>query len=257
VNLETHELEVLRGDQGAERDSMRCYLLVDDNLAFAENVAEILEDEGAKAAVAGSGEQALALLATRRFDALVTDMMMPSMSGAELLKRMREIEPGLPALVVSAYTSGDELRTACEQGLLAVLSKPVPLKELLHLLECARRDAIVVVVEDDALFADTLADVLRDGGFSPVTVRSLPETERLQGLKPFAALVDLRLPGSADGAALLRIGQLFPSLPRLVMTGFPEAMPVDEEATQIFAKPFSAEMLIRTLDRLHAERAAA
>ncbi|SRR5581483_515108 len=236
---------------------MRCYLLVDDNLAFAENVAEILEDEGAEVALAGSGEQALALLATRRFDALVTDMMMPSMSGAELVKRVREIEPGLPALVVSAYSSGDDLRAASEQGLLAVLSKPVPLNELLHLLECARRDAIVVVVEDDALFADTLAEVLRDRGFSPVTARSLPETERLQALKPFAALVDLRLPGSPDGAAVQRIAQLFPSLPRLVMTGFPEAMAGDEAATRVFAKPFSTGALIQTLDRLHAERARA
>ena len=234
---------------------MRCYLLVDDNLAFAENIAEILEDEGAKVAVAGSGEQALALLATRRFDALVTDMMMPSMSGAELLKRMREIEPGLPALVVSAFTGGDDLRAASEQGLLAVLSKPVPLKELLHLLECARRDAVLVVVEDDAKLTDNLAEILRDHGFSLVIVRSIPEAERLQALKPFAALVDLRLPGSPDGAALLRIGQLFPSLPRLVMTGFPEAMPASEAATPVFAKPFSMGALIQTLDRLHAERA--
>ena len=236
---------------------MRSYLLVDDNLAFAENVAEILEDEGAVVAVAGSGEQALALLATRRFDALVTDMKMPSMSGAELVKRVREIEPGLPTLIVSAYTSGDELRAASEQGLLAALSKPVPLKELLHLLECARRDAILVVVEDDVKLADNLAEVLRDHGFSSVTMRSLPETERLQALKPFAALVDLRLPGSADGAALLRMGQLFPSLPRLVMTGFPEAMPASESATPVFAKPFSTGALIQTLERLHAERAAA
>jgi CheY-like chemotaxis protein len=234
---------------------MRCYLLVDDNLAFVENIAEILEDEGAKVAVAGNGEEALALLATRRFDALVTDMKMPAMSGAELVKRVREIEPGLPALVVSAYCSGDDLRAASEQGLLAVLSKPAPLKDLLHLLECARRDAILLVVEDDAQLADTLTEILRDHGFSLVALRSLPETERLQALKPFAALIDLRLPGAPDGAALFRIGQLFPNLPQLVMTGFPEAMPASEAATPVFAKPFSTGALIQTLDRLHAERA--
>src|SRR5205823_596677 len=93
----------LRGAAAAER-AVRRYLLVDDNLAFAENLAEILRDGGAEVSVAGNGARALELARAGRFDALVTDMRMPVMSGATLVHEIRRVDPALPAIVVTAYT---------------------------------------------------------------------------------------------------------------------------------------------------------
>src|SRR5512134_1318642 len=129
---------------------MRRYLVVDDNRAFAENLAEIVRDLGDEVDVAASGEAALALARARRFDCLVTDMRMPFMGGAELVHRLRRVDPGLPAVVVTAHVGDDELERARQEGLLAVLPKPVPLGRLLEALAGARRDGLVVVVEDDA-----------------------------------------------------------------------------------------------------------
>src|SRR5262245_58041804 len=137
---------------------MRHYLLVDDNLAFAENLAEIIADAGAEATVVDSGERALALAAVTRFDALVSDMRMPTMGGAEVVRRIRRIDPGLPAIVVTAYTADNELESARQEGLLAVLSKPVVVPRLLEHLARARRDAIVALVEDDVALADNLTE---------------------------------------------------------------------------------------------------
>src|ERR1043166_8386039 len=97
---------------------MRRYLLVDDNVAFAENVAEIIADTGAEAVVAESGERAMALVAGARF--------------GELVHRIRAVDPGLPAIVVTAYTADDELAAARAEGLLAILPKPVPMARLLE-----------------------------------------------------------------------------------------------------------------------------
>lgn len=118
---------------------MRKYIIVDDNVEFAENVAEILEDTGAQAEIAASGEQAVAMCAKTRFDAMVCDMRMPHMGGAEVIRRIRALDPGLPAIIMTAFTADDDLAAARREGLLAVLPKPVPIAELLQLLSDATR----------------------------------------------------------------------------------------------------------------------
>jgi CheY-like chemotaxis protein len=226
---------------------MRRYLIVDDNAAFAENLAEIIADTGAHADIAGSGERALALAQTTKYDALVSDMRMPVMGGAELVHRLRAIDPGLPAIVVTAYTADNDLETARREGLLAILGKPVPVDRLISLLGRARRDAVVAIVEDDAALADNLTEALRTRGFSAVTAGSLADTERL-GVRPFTALVDLRLPGGPDGAALQRLVARYPALPMLVITALETPPPAPTAG--IFTKPFDTGALLDAVERL-------
>ena len=95
---------------------MKRYLFVDDNIAFAENLAEILREEGAHVAVAETGKQAIELAMGTQFDALVTDMRMPVMNGAQLVHQIRRVDPGLPAIVVTAYTGENDLLAAREEG---------------------------------------------------------------------------------------------------------------------------------------------
>lgn len=234
---------------------MRHYLVVDDNRDFAENLAEIVRDRGEAVTVAGSGDEALRLAAGLRFDCLVTDMRMPFMGGAELVHRLRRVDPGLPAVVVTAHVGDDELERARQEGLLAVLPKPVPIPRLLELLGSARRDALVVVVEDDVHLSDNLTEALRTRGIATVTAVSVTETERLGPIRPFAALVDLRVPGGPDGEAMRRLRARFPDLPLIVVTAFDDPPPVPFQA--LFAKPFDTAALLDAVDELHARGARA
>jgi CheY-like chemotaxis protein len=234
---------------------MRRYLIVDDNLDFAENLAEILRDQGDEVAIAPGGPEALVLAGASRFDALLTDMRMPLMGGAELVHEVRRTDPGLAAMVITAHAGDDALEAARREGLLAVLPKPVPVARLLELLGAARRDGLVVVVEDDQRLSDNLCEVLRGHGFAAVTAASVLETERLGPIRPFAALVDLRVPGGPDGEAMRRLAQRFPNLPMIVMTGVHGEAPLPTQA--FFQKPFDTAALLDAVKRLHAIRPAA
>ncbi|NOK18409.1 response regulator [Corallococcus carmarthensis] len=230
------------------------FLLVDDNRAFAENLAEILEDEGHTATVVDCGEAALQAAREQHYDVLITDMCMAGMSGAMLVHHLRQSDPGLTAIVVTAHPAEAELARARAEGVLAVLPKPVPVRALVELLAHARRDGLVVLVEDDARLADNLTEVLRERGFTAVVARSVPDVAGLEPLRPFAALVDLRVPGGPDGEALRRVQERFPATTPFVVTAFPEALPGDFEG-RLVCKPFDTGALLAALEQVHGGRA--
>lgn len=127
---------------------MRNYLVVDDNVPFAENLAEILEAQGAHVIVVSAGKDALKEVALQRFDAVISDMKMPTMGGAELIQSIHEIDPGVPVIVITAHSSAQELNDLKHQGIFALLPKPVPIQQMNSLLLAARRHVAVPEFED-------------------------------------------------------------------------------------------------------------
>lgn len=228
----------------------RHYLIVDDNRAFAENVAEIVRDLGDEVTVVDGGHKALEMVRRRRYHAVVTDMRMPLMGGAQLVHEVRRVDPGLAAIVVTAHVADRELAAARAEGLLAVLPKPVPIHGLLDLLGAARRDGLAVIVEDDDRLSDNLCEALRAQGFAAVTAASVLETEALGPVRPFVALVDLRVPGGPAGEAMVRLARKYPGIPHLVLSGYHDEAPLPFEAR--FSKPFRTDELLAAVARCHA-----
>jgi two-component system, response regulator PdtaR len=232
------------------------YLLVDDNEAFAENVAEILRDDGHEVSVSPAGEDALRRVKADRFDVLITDMKMPNMGGAKLVHELRRMDPGMPVIVITAYSGDEDLKIARAEGLLAILSKPPNLPRMRELLGMARRDGLVALVEDDEALSDNLSEVFRSRGFTAVQATSVLEAEKMPSVRPFAAVADLRVPGGPDGEAMRRLVMRYPGLPVVIITGHEDVEPPRENAG-LFRKPFPPEQLMARLEELHRAHLAA
>ena len=224
-------------------------LVVDDNVQLAENLAEIITEAGlGDALIADSGLRALELLQRERIDLMITDMRMPGMDGSELIRRARETDPDLPVIVMSAYTGDDDLSLATREGLLAVYGKPVPMTVLLDLVPRVRRVRPILIVDDDIALADGISVLLRERGLSTVTAHSLSQLERVGG-SPTVALVDLRIPGSADGASLERVKSRFPEIAMVAMTAFSSEV-VGLPPVPIIEKPFEGARLVELVESL-------
>ncbi len=84
-------------------------LLVEDDRAVRRAAKRILDRGGYDVVEAASGEEALQMLSEKRFDALITDIVMPGLQGPELSTRLSQLSPGLRTLFMSGY-SHDSLR---------------------------------------------------------------------------------------------------------------------------------------------------
>jgi len=99
---------------------------VEDDPAVREVAARALADGGYRVLQTGSGAQALDLLVQggHRVDLVLSDVVMPGMSGRELATRITELRPGTPVLFMSGYTDGEILRRGLLEPEAVLLPKP-------------------------------------------------------------------------------------------------------------------------------------
>jgi DNA-binding NtrC family response regulator len=113
-----------------------CVLIVDDDEAVRETLAELLEDSGFSCVTAKDADAALVILRQRgRIDALVTDLTMPGHDGISLIRQAREIDHGLPAILLTGYAEQAASIATIAGGKFHVLSKPVQSDRLIQEVE--------------------------------------------------------------------------------------------------------------------------
>ena len=109
-------------------------LIVDDDVDFATTVALLVEDEGHRAEVAYSGEDALELGAAEQFDLALIDLRLPGIDGVDCLRELRTLCPSTKCAMMTGYSVEEVLSEALDSGAVQVLRKPFKEQELLALL---------------------------------------------------------------------------------------------------------------------------
>jgi PAS domain S-box-containing protein len=119
------------------RGDGRTVLVVEDEPALGRVVTRILTNNGYHVLTAGNGPQALALLEHHDCDLLLTDVIMPEMSGPRLAEILHERQPGLPVIYMSGYSNGLLGTTHVLDDDIAFIEKPFTAADLLHKLAAA------------------------------------------------------------------------------------------------------------------------
>lgn len=108
----------------------RCALVIDDSSVERMLATAVLQKLGFSVACAGSAEDALALLAERRFDLAVCDIALPGMDGLALLSAMRAWKAAPPCIMLSAHDDLQHGLAALRHGAKAYLVKPLRLARM-------------------------------------------------------------------------------------------------------------------------------
>lgn len=144
-------------------------LVVEDHPSLARSLAEGLREEGYAVDLTGDGAEADRLIRGEAYDGVVLDIMLPNVSGWELLRLIRAHRPRLPVLCLTAREGVDDRVKGLDLGADDYLTKPFSWKELL-----ARVRAIVRRGHGDASTVITVCDLTVDTVRKTVTRAGRP-----------------------------------------------------------------------------------
>jgi two-component system response regulator HydG len=115
-------------------------LAVEDDAEMLDLLAEHLQAEGYRVTAIRRGADALARLRAEPFDAVVTDLRIPDVDGMEVLRAARELQPGVPVILITAFGSIQTAIQAIRQGAYDYAAKPFAMEEISLLVGKALED---------------------------------------------------------------------------------------------------------------------
>ena len=112
-------------------------LVVDDEEQMRDLLAKVLERKGFQTSVCGDGTEALAFLEKEPVDLVVTDVRMPGLGGMEALRAVKELNPDIVVIIMTAFGSIDQAVQAVKEGAYDYINKPFKIDEMLLTIEKA------------------------------------------------------------------------------------------------------------------------
>lgn len=107
-----------------KRQNKRNILVVDDESVIREGMRRILEAEGYQAETSAGGRTALEKIQEQDFDVVITDLKMPGMDGIEVLKTIKILQPEVPVIIITGYSTVTSAVDAMKNGAFDYIAKP-------------------------------------------------------------------------------------------------------------------------------------
>ena len=226
-------------------------LIVDDSKVFAESLAYILSLEGCEVNYVLSGEKAVEKVKEGYYDGILMDIRMPKISGVDAFRQIKKIQPHVPVIFMTAYSTLELVSEAKREGAIEVLIKPFDIEYAMKLITEVAKTHTVLVADADKEVCSYLKDILEQKSFR-VRVAHTPQ-EAIWLYEREAAeivLLDVKLNAINGDEVLIIIKRINPEVIAILMTTSQEEL---ERMTKPLAyaylyKPFSPEELFQTLE---------
>jgi len=118
-------------------------LIVDDETVIRDGLKRVLEGQSFVVETCSSGFSAIELLQQREFDLIITDLKMPGMSGIEVLKSVKTLQPHIPVILITGFASIDTAVEAIKNGASDYITKPFAPDILLEKVQNALANRII------------------------------------------------------------------------------------------------------------------
>ena len=111
---------------------MKKLLIVDDQNGIRILLVEVFSSEGYQTFQAANGKLALDIVRAESPDLVLLDMKIPGMDGLDILKHIKQIDPAMKVIMMTAYGELDMIKEATDLGALMHFTKPFDIDELRH-----------------------------------------------------------------------------------------------------------------------------
>ena len=238
-------------------------LVVDDNEEFCQNMTDILELKGYEVATARDGLKALDLVKQDGFDLVLMDVKMPVMDGVETFKKVKEVAPGTPVIMITAFAVEDLIREALQEGAFGFLRKPVDFDQLHELIAqaTAANGALILVADDDEDLCANMREVLSNKGYRvSVAYDGNMAVDKAQKNYFDIMLIDLKMPDLNGLETYLAIREFRPNVVAIIITGYRQDMnDLVEQALRAsvytcLEKPIDIDRLVSLLEQIEEQK---
>ncbi len=131
-------------------------LVVDDDSIIREGLKRILEGQGYGVETYASGFLAVERMSERNFDLVITDLKMPGMNGIEVLKHLKALQPEVPIIMITGYSTVDTAVEAMKNGAVDYIAKPFSPEDITEKVRSALEQKLVLL--DDIYLRKELRD---------------------------------------------------------------------------------------------------
>lgn len=119
-------------------------LLIDDEPAQITSIKSFLMRRHFKVLTAGSGDEGLGIINNGSIDLILTDYRMPGLSGLDIVRKVKSINPEIPVVVITAFSATEDAVQVMKEGAYDYLSKPIDLDELEIMVNKIRNHRLLV-----------------------------------------------------------------------------------------------------------------
>ncbi|MGD8741536.1 MAG: sigma-54 dependent transcriptional regulator [Desulfobacterales bacterium] len=166
---------------------METILIVDDEKNYLTILSALLEDEGFEVLTASGGSEALEIHKSSDLDLILTDMKMPKMDGIELLENIKENDPDLPVIMMTAHGTVDKAVEAMQKGAYTYVLKPFDNERLIIYVKKAT--SMYQVVKENRRLRDAVESQYRFGNIIGKSKKMRDVFDTIQKVAPSGATV--------------------------------------------------------------------
>jgi two-component system NtrC family response regulator len=166
---------------------METILIVDDEKNYLTILSALLEDEGFEVLTAPGGFEALEVHKSSDLDLILTDMKMPKMDGIVLLENIKESDPDLPVIMMTAHGTVDKAVEAMQKGAYTYVLKPFDNERLIIYVKKAI--SMYQVVKENRRLRDAVESQYRFGNLIGKSKKMRDIFDTIQKVAPAAATV--------------------------------------------------------------------
>ncbi|HKQ95307.1 MAG TPA: response regulator [Aestuariivirgaceae bacterium] len=225
-------------------------LVVDDDHDIADSLAQVIEARGHSVAVAYTGDEAMQLAASRKFDIAFFDIVMPGKSGVESLYEIKRLQPDMTCYMMTGFSVEALISQALAGGALGVLHKPLIPEQVLKLLPSAH-DGSVLIGDEDNDIVRAIGPALMMAGWPTVTARNAAEAQaQLNSTHIDAMILDLNDPTLTGAEVCAEVNRMGKHVPTLLVTGDQTRTgPVRRGGVAHLHKPVDPAEVLALIDR--------
>lgn len=237
-------------------------LIVDDEPTIQSSLEMILEEEGYRVSISGTGRDALDKVGKESFDLILLDYKLPDIDGLEVAQTIRRAHPDILVVFMTGYASLETALTVMKMGAVDFLQKPINHESLLSAVKRSLqtkkllsqgvhnlKTPNILIVDDENVIRSALEQIFRTEGYRCKSCSSGAEAMKMVEEDLFhLMIVDLKLSDMDGTEVISSIRKYHPDIMAIVITGHPSVESavnaIKSSAFDYIVKPLSTEDIL-------------